>query len=1182
MSDVVERTLSALPGLLGQHEAGGGLGGPAGGPGRASASSRLGSLIRSITALTSKHVGQPARGGEGGRQRGLESGLDVLGARALPARSGGGGAAALASAFGGSGRGGERRRRLMKECMVRLIYCEMLGYEASFGYIHAIKLAQQGNLLEKRVGYLAISLFLHENHELLLLLVNTVVKDLQSTNLVEVCMALTVVSQIFPREMIPAVLPLIEDKLQHSKEIIRRKAVQALYKFYLIAPNQVQHIHDKFRKALCDRDVGVMAASLHIYLQMIKENSSGYKDLAGSFVTILKQVVGGKLPIDFNYHSVPAPWLQIQLLRILGLLGKDDLRTSELMYDVLDESLRRAEINHNITYAILFECVQTIYTIHPKSELLEKAAKCIGKFVLSSKINLKYLGLKALTYVIQQDPNLALQHQMTIIECLDHPDPIIKRETLELLYRITNGQNVVVIVQKMLDYLKQSKEEYTIISLAGKVAELAEKYAPDNEWFIQTMNAVFSVGGDVVYSDIPNNFLRLLAEGFEDGKEDEQLRLYAVQSYLALLEEEDAFYPQKFLQVMSWVLGEYSCLVTGVDPETILTRLHRLLKKAFVTPETKAWIMAAVTKIASRTSSSKTVDKIIQEFSTSLDTCMRQCAFELKHLCEDKVLMKNLLPFDASCNDIVVDASLSFLDGFVAEGLGRGAAPYKPQHQRQEEKLSQEKALNFEPYGLSFASSMSSSGFTGRQSPTGLSFGSDTSGNSADTGHKETNSLKLDGVRKLWGKEGYLPKKENKIGKEDEPLTVPCGGLLAGHVSDPPVSQSDQAARLSEEEKEKQQLASTLFVGLGSNAGVSLMGKADLATQKFKRKSKMNETQNTEETPDIQTSAALALGPLLDTLPSNKEGSEDVEHARLGEASLCSSDTHLASDDLASGKPQYLKDGLNNKLLDSRLSSSSLFADSNMEVFHPLPNAECESASKILLGPSLPGELAELPHSEVVELCQSGDLALHSCKVWTDDSLLLTMFVSNKSTSALNAVNLVFEKAEHFQILERPAYHFSVIEAQSVEHCQHRVQMDKICTQGILSGSISYQSEMETCLQFSVTLSLLDFIRPMEMTTEDFGKLWLSLSNDVKQNVKMSSSQDSFSAALNTLQQKLKLHIVDIIGNEGILACQLLPSVPCLLHCRIHAGMLALWFRSPCSALPDSLLYQCQKVMEES
>ncbi|KAM6257374.1 AP-4 complex subunit epsilon-1 isoform 1-T1 [Porphyrio hochstetteri] len=1149
MSDVVERTLSVLPGLLRQHEPGAASGG-AGGPGRVSATGRLGSLIRSITALTSKHE----------EEKLIQQELTSLKATVSAPTT---------------------TLRLMKECMVRLIYCEMLGYESSFGYIHAIKLAQQGNLLEKRVGYLAVSLFLHENDELLLLLVNTVVKDLQSTNLVEVCMALTIVSQIFPREMIPAVLPLIEDKLQHSKEIIRRKAVQALYKFYLIAPNQVQHIHDKFRKALCDRDAGVMAASLHIYLQMIKENSSGYKDLTGSFVTILKQVVGGKLPIDFNYHSVPAPWLQIQLLRILGLLGKDDPRTSELMYDVLDESLRRAEINHNITYAILFECVQTIYTIHPKSELLEKAAKCIGKFVLSPKINLKYLGLKALTCVIQQDPNLALQHQMTIIECLDHPDPIIKRETLELLYRITNGQNVIVIVQKMLDYLKESREEYAVINLVGKIAELAEKYAPDNGWFIQTMNAVFSVGGDAVHSDIPNNFLRLLAEGFDDGKQDDQLRMYAVRSYLGLLEEGDALHPQKFLQVMSWVLGEYSSLVTDVDPEVILAKLHSLLKKTFVTSETKAWIMAAVTKIASRTSYSKTVNKLIQEFSNSLDTCMRQYAFELKHLCEDKALMKNLLPFDASCTDMVVDASLSFLDGFVSEGLGRGAAPYKPHHQRQEEKLSQEKALNFEPYGLSFASSVSSSGVTGRQSPTGLSFGSDMSGNSAETGHKETNTLKLEGVRKLWGKEGYLPKKESKVGKENEPQTVSCGSLLAGQVVDPPVSRSDQVASLSEEDKEKQQLASSLFIGLGPNAGVSLMGKADTATQKFKRKSKITETQTSEEASDFQNSAASDFGPLLDTVPITMEDYEGDICTRLRKASLCSSD--IVEDNLAFETPQSLKQcGLDVRLSDSRLSQSSLFADSNIEIFQPSPSAQCESASTMPLFPSLPEELQELAHSEIAELCQSDALALYLCKVWTGDSLLLTVFVSNKTTSALNALNLVFEETEHFQILESPTYQFPVIEARSVERCQKRVRMDKICTHGILSGSVNCQSEVDTHLEFSVTLSLLDFIRPMVMTTEDFGKLWLSLSNDVKQNIKMSPSQDSLSAALDTLQQKLKLHIVDVIGNEGILACQLLPSVPCLLHCRTHSGMLALWFRSPCSALPDGLLYQCQKVMEES
>lgn len=50
------------------------------------------------------------------------------------------------------------------------------------------------------------------------------------------------------------------------------------------------------------------------------------------------------------------------------------------------------------------------------------------------------------------------------------------KQTLELLYRITNAQNVTVIVQKMLEYLHQSKEEYIIINLVGKIAELAEKY----------------------------------------------------------------------------------------------------------------------------------------------------------------------------------------------------------------------------------------------------------------------------------------------------------------------------------------------------------------------------------------------------------------------------------------------------------------------------------------------------------------------------------------------------------------------------------------------------------------------------------------------------------------------------------------------------------------------------------
>lgn len=194
------------------------------------------------------------------------------------------------------------------------------------------------------------------------------------------------------------------------------------------------------------------------------------------------------------------------------------------------------------------------------------------------------------------------------------------------------------------------------------------------------------------------------------------------------------------------------------------------------------------------------------------------------------------------------------------------------------------------------------------------------------------------------------------------------------------------------------------------------MGKADTATQKFKRKSKINETQQlSEESSGFQNSGASDFGPLLDTVPVNMEDSEGNTHTRLKKASPCSSD--IVEDNLAFETPQSLrKSVLDDRLAANRLSQSSLFADSDIEIFQPSPSAQCENASETPLVPSLPEELEGLPHSEGVGLCQSDALALHLWKVWTDDSLLLIVFVSNKTTSALHAVNLVFEETEHFQV----------------------------------------------------------------------------------------------------------------------------------------------------------------------
>lgn len=178
-----------------------------------------------------------------------------------------------------------------------------------------------------------------------------------------------------------------------------------------------------------------MGASLYILHDMAEADSSLHKDLVPSFVSILKQITEHRLPSSFDYHRMPAPWIQIKLLKMLALLGANDRRASEGMYDVLFDVLRRADTGINIGYAVIYDTVRTITAIYPSIQLLEAAASHIARFVGSDNHNLKYLGIKALASIVQVNQKYALDHQMVVVECLEDPDETLKRKTLDLLVR---------------------------------------------------------------------------------------------------------------------------------------------------------------------------------------------------------------------------------------------------------------------------------------------------------------------------------------------------------------------------------------------------------------------------------------------------------------------------------------------------------------------------------------------------------------------------------------------------------------------------------------------------------------------------------------------------------------------------------------------------------------------------
>lgn len=91
----------------------------------------------------------------------------------------------------------------------------------------------------------------------------------------------------------------------------------------------------KMKKALCDKDPSVMQASLNYFVDQVKVRPADFKDLVNSFVVILKQIIDHRLPKDYDYHRLPAPWIQIRILEVLSYLGADDKTCSEQMYEIL-------------------------------------------------------------------------------------------------------------------------------------------------------------------------------------------------------------------------------------------------------------------------------------------------------------------------------------------------------------------------------------------------------------------------------------------------------------------------------------------------------------------------------------------------------------------------------------------------------------------------------------------------------------------------------------------------------------------------------------------------------------------------------------------------------------------------------------------------------------------------------
>lgn len=106
----------------------------------------------------------------------------------------------------------------------------------------------------------------------------------------------------------------------------------------------------------------------------------------------------------------------------------------------------QSSCKHGYQHCLPHTCYETVITAdHMRLVLCAlAAAEIIATFLRAASHNLRYTGIDVLARMVRLNPKYAAEHQLAVIDCLEDPDPTLKKKTLELLFKMAKPNNVEV------------------------------------------------------------------------------------------------------------------------------------------------------------------------------------------------------------------------------------------------------------------------------------------------------------------------------------------------------------------------------------------------------------------------------------------------------------------------------------------------------------------------------------------------------------------------------------------------------------------------------------------------------------------------------------------------------------------------------------------------------------------
>ncbi|KAH8420653.1 hypothetical protein KR222_004631 [Zaprionus bogoriensis] len=525
--------------------------------------------------------------------------------------------------------------------IAKLLYIHMLGYPAHFGQLECLKLTASTRFTDKRIGYLGAMLLLDERQDVHLLITNCLKNDLNSSTQFVVGLALCTLGAIASPEMARDLASEVERLMKSPNTYIRKKATLCAFRVIRRVPELMEIFLPATRALLSEKNHGILITGVTLITEMC-ENSSDtlmhFKkvSIVPNLVRILKSLILGGYSPEHDVSGVSDPFLQVKILRLLRILGHNDPDASEAMNDILAQVATNTETSKNVGNTILYETVLSIMDIRSEGGLRVLAVNILGRFLLNSDKNIRYVALNTLLRTVHADTSAVQRHRTTILECLKDPDVSIRRRAMELSFALINAQNIRTMTKELLLFLEKADAEFKAQCSSGMILA-AERYSPNSRWHLDTQLSVLIAAGNYVRDDVVSSTIQLVSSS--PVPEQTYITNRFWESLQVANHCEDK---QPLLQVAVWAIGEYGDLfMYGANEDEferptesdLIAVYYKFLTSAQVSTTSKQYALVSLAKLSTRLQQCvEEIQALITSFGSHLNVDLQQRGVEFTQL----------------------------------------------------------------------------------------------------------------------------------------------------------------------------------------------------------------------------------------------------------------------------------------------------------------------------------------------------------------------------------------------------------------------------------------------------------------------------------------------------------------------------------------------------------------------